>query len=588
MCGILGWLSDQLPDQKTFERMLSVLVNRGPDAQDIARPAPHVLLGHTRLAIMDTSNAGRQPMHDPKHGIWTVVNGEIYNYPQLRRELEKEGCVFKSRSDSEAVLHGYIVWGDAVVSHLSGIFAFAIYDQYKDRLLLARDAAGVKPLYYEPMARGIAFSSELKALVAVRNDAYNLEPSAMWAYLAHRYIPDELTPDQNVRTLLPAHLLVWEDGKTHVKRWWSPGSRPAKSSDDLCEILKESVSAQLMSDVPLGVLLSGGIDSSAVTAIASNTYGRLDAFCCGFDEEGYDERRYARATAEASNARLHETLMDKDALLSSLPAFIDWFDEPFFDYSAIGIYRLCEMARQRGIKVLMAGDGADELFAGYLWYDDFSKFDNSDENAILERFFRYNGQFTTTMLSRLAGKPVEYDHLEVLRRYYRPDLSKVNRAQWLDFHTFLPGDILTKVDRASMALGIEVRVPWLDQRLLNECFLWPEDVVYRSNERKHIFKKALSEILPEHILTARKKGFGFPLNAWIKSIRAVAKCVLTGGQLQKHGFASASGIEDALSRLNAHHIWTLLIAELWLRRFIAKENIESLLSPIIADSRFNG
>lgn len=583
MCGIVGAVGADI-DERRFAIMLAALQHRGPDACGSVAPSPGCRLGHTRLAIVDTTTAGQQPFCADEAGVWALVNGEIYNYRELRSLLQQQGYHFRSDSDSEVVLHGYLAWGGALVSRLRGIFAFAVYDRSRERLLLVRDAAGVKPLYYERAAQGLLFASELKALRVARRSDYEIEAEAIWSYLSYRYVPGELTPYRNVYKLPPAHQLIWEKGAVKVTRWWTPEPRSKADVGQLREVVRDSVRAQLMSDVPIGVLLSGGIDSSAVIALATN--GKpLDAFCCGFSEAGYDERPYARAAAEFCGARLHEMVMDRHTLLASLPDFIDWFDEPFFDYSAIAVHLLCKLARDRGIKVLLAGDGADELFAGYLWYDDFSTQAIDNERVLLERFFSYNGYFTGQMLSELAGRPVDFDHLALLRRHDRPELPLVNRAQWLDFHCFLPEDILTKVDRASMALGVEVRVPLLDQRLLDECFLWPEQILYRGRERKHLFKRALADLLPEHILTPRKKGFGFPLEAWSRDILALAQRILPGGQLQQQGFACAKGIEDALERLNIHFVWLLLTAELWFRRFTEQEDLRTLFAdPTLLNS----
>jgi len=369
MCGIAG-CHGILISEARFHGMLDMVRHRGPDGTGSVEPVPGCRLGHTRLSIMDPSPAGRQPMGVAGLGVWSVVNGEIYNHAALREELEREGCVFRSRSDSEVILHGYTVWGDGVVLRLRGIFAFAVYDACRDRLLLVRDAAGVKPLYFAHADDGIVFASELKGVLAGLDRIPPVDPTAIWSYLSHRYVPGESTPYMSVHKLMPAHRLIREGGRVRIERWWTPtpqaitGGREF-SPERLGAEIEAAVAAQLMSDVPVGVLLSGGIDSSVVTALAARKCTDMPAFVCGFDERTHDERPYARLTADTFGVRLHETVMTWDRLRESLPDFIDWFDEPFFDYSAVAVHHLCRMARDSGIKVLLAGDGADEMFAGY-------------------------------------------------------------------------------------------------------------------------------------------------------------------------------------------------------------------------------
>jgi asparagine synthase (glutamine-hydrolysing) len=375
---------------------------------------------------------------------------------------------------------------------------------------------------------------------------------------------------------------VRESGRVKVDRWWS--ERLASVSENtllagpLGADIAEAVSAQLMSDVPLGILLSGGIDSSAVTALASHHCSDLTAFSCGFEESSHDERPHARLTADTYGVPLHETVMTWEGLCESLPDFIDWFGEPFFDYSAVAVYRLCRMAREQGIKVLLAGDGADEVFAGYLWYDDFNVHGRgkSAEQG-LEKFFAYKGYFTRDMLTELAGRSVEFDHLDALRRHDRPDLSPVSRGQWLDFHTFLPDDILAKVDRAGMAAGVEIRVPLIDQRILDKWFLLSQEIVFRNGVRKSLFKEAMIDVLPPTILTGRKKGFGFPLGAWRGPILRMARYLLPQGRLVAHGYASPAGIRDVLDRRGIDFVWLLLMAELWMRRCLEAQDLRELM-----------
>lgn len=580
MCGILGCIGENVDDIR-FAKMVSTLKNRGPDGTGIARPSPTCILGHTRLAIIDTSEAGRQPFHDQRNGIWTVLNGEIYNHRALRAELEALGHAFHSQCDSEVLLHGYAAWGEKVIPRLRGIFALAVYDARKQTLILARDPAGVKPLYYATSGNQFAFASELKALRMWSDDTLKFDPDCIFTYLAYRYLPAPLTPYRNAFKLEPAHMLTYNSSAINISRFWTPEIRSLphdeqESIHQLRATFAESVEAQMMADVPVGTLLSGGIDSSAVTVLASGTRRDLQCYCCGFEEASHDERVFARLSAQIAGVHLHETVMNWPRLRSNIADFIDWFDEPFFDYSAVGIFELSQMAKAQGIKVLLTGEGADEMFAGYRWYDTFDTYCRTNPASALEKYFSLMGYFTSDMLSTLAGRTIEFDHLWLLRKHDRPELPPVNRAQWMDFHTFLPDDVLCKDDRASMASGIELRVPFLDNRMLNECFLWHQDNLYRNGERKYLLKQALSTILPENVLTTRKKGFGFPLSAWDRPIRNFAKNIFKNGQLIVHGYAKPTTLEHCLTAMNTDTIWLLLTAELWLRRFIAHENINDL------------
>jgi asparagine synthase (glutamine-hydrolysing) len=579
MCGIAGWVG-RAADEAAVDAMVASVAARGPDGRQVTRASPACVLGHSRLAIIDLTDAGRQPMRDTSGRFWTVVNGEIYNHLELRAELLRAGCHFSSDSDSEVVLHGFALWGEAVLRRLQGIFALALYDAATDHLLLARDRVGVKPLYYAVQGGQIVFGSELKAVLASGWIQPEYLPDTMQVYLAHRYLPAPLTPYRDVWKLPPAHVLRFHAGHSRTMRYWQAELR---SHDDqglaaeLAQAINESIGAQMMSDAPVGVLLSGGIDSSSVATIAAQRDKTLRAFCCGFDEKTHDERPFAREAAACAGVPLHELVMDWVTLKRHIPMFIDWFDEPFFNYSAVAIYGLSELAREQHIKVLLAGEGADELFAGYLWYDDFALQEHLDPERSLGRFFSYYGFLTAEMQDLLAQRKTKFDHLAILREHDRPELDPVSRAQWLDFHTFLPDDILCRDDRASMAAGIELRVPFLDERLLDRFFLLPQSLLYAASERKALLKHALSGRVPPKILTTRKKGFGFPLYAWDCQIREMTRELTENGLLVSFGHATPDGLRSALQTYSVDAVWLLLTAELWLRRFIGNQPLEGLL-----------
>jgi len=582
MCGIVGGVDKNISEE-IVASMVQTLHHRGPDGVGIMSADEQCVFGHARLAIMDLSENGKQPMLSHNGLVMAVVNGEIYNYQAIQKELMDEGIVFYSNSDSEVLANGYQVWGVKIIEKLNGIFALALYDSVFKKLILARDRCGVKPLYYFADDKMIAFASELKALRMHPLIPLRLDEQSMWEYLAHRYIPAPKTIYCNVKKLLPAHYLEYRMGKkANIKCYWEPSVNEEDSDNEetlkaiLSTTLHKAVHSQLMSDVPVGVLLSGGIDSSAITAIAASLNPNLKAFCCGFEEEAYDERPYARLSASCAHVELHESVMTWEKLFSYLPEYIDWFDEPFFNYSAVAIHELCLMAKEQGIKVVLTGEGADEMFAGYGWYDALADATLDTKTDFLERFFLYKGFLTKTLMEKLKGETVSINHLALLQSYDTPHLSPVMRGQIIDFHTFLPDDILCRDDRASMATGVELRVPFLDSEMLQKCFLWRDMWTHRHKERKYILKQALVGCVDNAILTSRKKGFGFPLTEWGDKIKAFAKEILYNGALVHQGFASSQGMRECVEESNAHVAWLLITAELWCRRYLNHEDIHQL------------
>lgn len=581
MCGIVGGV-DKSISEEIVTSMVQTLRHRGPDGMGVMRADDMCVFGHARLAIMDLSENGKQPMLSQNGLVMAVANGEIYNYQTIQKELMDEGIVFYSNSDSEVLANGYQVWGSKIIEKLNGIFALALYDIASKKLILARDRCGVKPLYYFENDEMIAFASELKALRTHPFIPFQLDSHSMWEYLAYRYIPAPKTIYCDVKKLLPAHYLEYHVGeKTKLRCYWQPSIKEQSTDEEtlktvLSTTLHRAIQSQLMSDVPVGVLLSGGIDSSAITAIAASLNPNLKAFCCGFEEEAYDERPYARLSASCAHVELHESVMTWEKLFSYLPQYIDWFDEPFFNYSAVAIHELCLMAKEQGIKVVLAGEGADEMYAGYRWYDDLTDVSSNTKANFLEQFFLAKGFFTHTLMEKLKGETVSINHLALLQSYDNSHLSPIMRGQIIDFHTFLPDDVLCRDDRASMATGIELRVPFLDNEMLQKCFLWSDAWTHRNKERKYILKQALVGYVDNAILTSRKKGFGFPLNEWGDKIKAFAKEILYNGALIRQGFASSQGMHERVEGSNAHVAWLLITAELWCRRYLNDEDIDRL------------
>jgi asparagine synthase (glutamine-hydrolysing) len=555
MCGLFGIARNDVLDEASLERArdaLDTLVHRGPDGSG-EYVADGVFLGHRRLSILDTSDAGRQPM--VANGVAVTVNGEIYNFSALRRELEHAGCRFRSGSDSEVVLHGYQVWGlESLVMRLEGMYAVVIHDSRARRVFGFRDRIGVKPLFYHLGSGQLAWASELKAIVRYAPDKLALQPESFVDFLAYRYIPAPKTLYRDVFKLPPATILEFDvpAGRVSTRRYWSlPTQVISAPADELSgrlrDLLDVSIRDQLVSDVPLGLLLSGGLDSSAIAAFAGRRLPDIRSFSIGFNNPARDETKFAQQMSSAAGTRhAVEYLGDDD--MSEFPAqMTTWFDEPFADTSAVPTYRVCEFA-SRHVTVALSGDGGDELFGGYKWYDRFawatrrtrmmpiraergivfpSQVPYHRELRLMSfsdpvwRYAHIRGSLPASRLDRwksALGVAEDYDPMWAYRQHYHPELSPRRAAQVMDFHTFLPDDVLTKVDRVSMAVSLECRPPLLATGLVELAFSLPEAFVYRGGQLKGGLKQVLRRDLPASILSHGKQGFGVPQAAWMKRI----------------------------------------------------------------------
>jgi asparagine synthase (glutamine-hydrolysing) len=586
MCGIVGQIeTDRTVDAGAFARMVATLAARGPDGEG-ARflCGGRVALGHRRLAILDLSATGAQPMANEDETVWLTFNGEIYNFRELRKELEAEGHRFRSTSDSEVILHAYEEWGDACVERLRGIFAFGIWDERRERLLLARDRLGVKPLYYWHHDSGIAFASQPRAILAHPRFRREIDADAFAHYLALRYVPGDRAIFAGMHKLPAAHRLVFDRKGLRRERYWqvryAPIVRDGEEAVRLVrEKLDEAVRMQLASDVPVGVFLSGGIDSSVTAALATRAVERpLPSFTMGFDDANSDERRYARIASERIGTLPHEDVLTLAGAIDLLPAFAAVHDEPFFDHSSLPTLAVSRLARRHGVPVILSGDGADELFAGYQWYDDpapvplwrriaaRARRGREDPIAAHLRSMSPLGARSTARLARAAAT---CDPLRVFRSFDDPSAPRVTRLQLVDLQTFLVDDVLLKIDHASMACGVEVRVPFLDHELVEAAFSIDSAVVFERGERKALLKRAASRWLPPEILTARKKGFSAPIDAWLRrDLRARAATLLEDGVLVSRGALARETVLETLAGSFAPEIWLLFAAELWAREWL--------------------
>lgn len=553
MCGFVGgnnfgW---------SYERGIESLRHRGPDSQKLVNFSG-VTLGFARLSVIDPSHAADQPMTSQDQAVAIVFNGEIYDYKTLRGEIAKEfKYEFLTNSDTEVLLAAYLHWGDRWVDHVDGMFAVAVVDQRQQKIKLFRDRVGIKPLYYFYDGRNFAFASELNALVQCCNSInFEIDYSALYDFLTYRYIPAPKTAYRCAYKLLPSHWLCFDirtNQIDNIRKHWS--LNPLVSCDNISntdaahhlgDLIDAAVKSQLVADVPVGCFLSGGVDSSAIVSSASLQCKRLKTFSIGFDVPSHSETRIAKSVSEMFCTEHYEEILtasEAGALVKMLP---NWYGEPFGDTSAIPTYLVAKLARQH-VTVVLTGDGGDEIFGGYRWYRIFKQCTQTKglRRLPLEHVFRFlkarfrkqslthrvfnglEGVFSDdlTLYAKLLrglvgsdktvyaarwGIPSDYDDLWYFRQYWREDLPILTRLQYLDFHTYLPDDILTKVDRVTMAVSLEARVPLLSQAIVEFMFSLPEVQRFLCGQLKGLFKRSLQGRLPPAILGRHKKGFSIP------------------------------------------------------------------------------
>jgi asparagine synthase (glutamine-hydrolysing) len=548
MCGFVGGTNPEW----NYAAALTSIAHRGPDAEQLVSSPPfHV--GFRRLAIIDLRDVANQPMIFDDGESWIVFNGEIYGYKTLRSELEREGQRFRTDSDTEVLLRAYLVWGNDFVEHLDGMFAIAIWDARVRKLELYRDRPGIKPLYYFFDGRHFAFASELKALTAIC-PGLEIDETALFDFLTYRYIPAPKTPYRSIAKLPPAHRLTFEPDRmtlSEPRRYWQievPNDVAPREigecAEELRAVIDAAVENQMVADVPVGFFLSGGVDSSAVVASATNFSNRLKTFSIGFDSAEHSEVSYAREVADRFGTDHHERTLTKAHAEQMLPSVAGWFDEPFADESCLPTQFVSATAREK-VTVVLTGDGGDEVFGGYRTYSRFarySRFPNWPEgvnNWISRWRDRARGRRAKKALSQIEwafsgdialwgklmnaltpeekrpyaeefGIPADYDHYWHYREHWRDDLPLRTRLQLIDFYTYLPGDILTKVDRTSMSVSLEARVPLLDRRVIEFSFGLPESTRFADGELKGLLKRAYRGTLPDSVLDRKKKGFGTP------------------------------------------------------------------------------
>ena len=613
MCGICGIAGH--PDRDELERMSAALEHRGPDNAGEFLEGP-VALASRRLSIIDLAG-GDQPIFNEDKSCVVVQNGEIYNHPELMRELLSDGYTYRTHSDTETILHLYEQHGLGFAERLRGMFAIAIWDARERRLVLARDRYGIKPLYYRHVGGELAFASELRALPRGEIDLDALE-----AFLAFNSIPGPYSIFQDVRKLQPGHLLVWtEDGAIRTERFAYPQPLQADElrDDDEAELVEElrarmrdSVRAHLLADVPVGVLLSGGVDSALLAALAAQeTSDAVHTFTIGFAERSFDERADARRVAERYSTNHHELLLQPDPTLL-LPALADAFDEPFADSSALPTYLVSQLAAEH-VKVALSGEGGDELFGGYYTYaadllaerfgaiarfaspfverlpssNGRTSFDYRAKRFVraahlppLERHHGYKEIFSVDMRAEITGRSNGFDPVDIYRDRYRESEGAdwLARLQDVDFGIYLVDDLLVKTDRSSMAHSLEVRVPYLDPIVSNFAFALPTKHKVRGLSKKILLRKAAEPLLPREVVHGRKRGFSIPAAAWLRgALEPFARETLSAATLTRQGFFRPEAVTQLLdahvSRTEDHsrQLWGLLAFTLWYEHHVEQE-----------------
>ena len=624
MCGIAGFVESSAATapigrdaaSALAHRMCDVIRHRGPDDEGVWVD-DGVALGMRRLSIIDLST-GHQPIHNEDRTVWIVFNGEIYNYRELRRELEAAGHRFYTSTDTETIVHAYEQWGKAAIPRLRGMFGLAIWNTRTRELLVARDRIGIKPMHYAIAGGRLYFGSELKSLLQAPDLPRDLDPDALDHYLSFLYTPRDGSIFKQVRKLPPGHLLTWRDGRLLVEQYWEmpahetfTGSE-AEAVSQLRDVLTDAVRSHLVSDVPLGAFLSGGIDSSLVVGLMSAVSGaRVKTFSIGFDEPEFDELEPARRVAEHFGTEHHEFVVKPDGV-GILDALVSHFDEPFADSSAIPTWYVSEMAR-RHVTVVLSGDGGDELFGGYDRYVPHPRvvaFDRYSPRALRrvaaiaaarlphgvrgKNFLRHvgrdeQGRYLDAIRFFGADEKPALLAADLQRAIAAPDpetrlarhFERFAHLPWpsqmmrFDAETYLPEDVLTKVDRMSMAHSIESRVPLLDNEVIAFASSLPASLKIKGGRRKHVLKEVAATLLPAEILNRRKQGFGVPLGTWFRgNLRELfADTLLSPESLQRGYFQPAfvrQIVDEHVTGKRDHtlRLWQLVVFEKWHQQYV--------------------
>jgi asparagine synthase (glutamine-hydrolysing) len=628
MCGIAGYfdLSDPSATRAYLDEMTDILAHRGPDGRGIYARGP-VGLGHRRLSIIDLEG-GKQPLANEDQSVWITYNGEIYNFQEIRHALMQKGHRFSTRSDTETIVHAYEEYGTDCLDLFRGMFAFAIFDFRHNKLFLARDRIGKKPLYYYFNGKKLVFGSEIKSILQDKSIVKELDPAAVSDYFTYNYVPFPQTIFKNIFKLPPAHFLLAQSSQSHgsdlidisIKSYWDLIFQPDHSvkEETWCEMIREKLMEatrlRLVSDVPIGAFLSGGVDSSAVVAaMALSSTEQIKTFSIGFEEKEFNELPYARQVAQRYNTDHHEFIVKPDAV-EALTRLSWAFDEPFGDSSAIPTYYVSKVAREH-VTVILSGDGGDEAFAGYDRYRaallmskvDFvplflrrvvfgplsallpigtkgkgllnnlskGRFERSAALRTFDGFNHVKNLISADIFQKSCyGKNTQYIFLD---RYHNkhPGLDYISRLQYEDIKTYLAEDIMTKVDRASMLCGLETRAPILDHKILGLLANVPSHFKLFNGTKKYIFKKSMQQLLPDQVLYRKKMGFNLPLDNWFKGVLYnMMLSLVNTKQFRERGILNTDYINKLLKLHQRSYVdlsdklWSILFFEKWCQNWL--------------------
>jgi asparagine synthase (glutamine-hydrolysing) len=637
MCGICGKVafdSSQRVDPALVQRMNDALLHRGPDDEGMYIGGQAVL-GHRRLSIIDLQT-GKQPIANEDQTVWVVFNGEIYNFKELRQQLLEKGHIFRTNSDTEVIVHLYEEYGENCVESMHGMFAFAVWDAKKKLLLLARDRVGIKPLYYVATKDAILFASEIKALIVDPSVKREVDPRVIDKFLTYLYTPGCDTPLRDVQKLEPGHYLVLQDSKHAVRQYWDlafpstpqNGNFRARTAE-LIDLLRETVRGHMISDVPVGVLLSGGVDSTALLSfVVQQTDQDVKTFTIGFSGEKFaDERPYANVAAERFRSNHYEMTITAKDFQDFLPKYVWHMEEPVCEPPAVALYYVTKLAREH-VKVLISGEGGDEAFAGYqnyrniVWVERFKSLGQPWTNGMAyaidrvsrlphcERFQKYSPMMQLPLneyyYSRTAGPTSFFPrtkaelYSEAFRRRVDSGYSRrcvaeyfahvggqkpLNQMLYVDTKTWLPDDLLIKADKITMANSLELRVPLLDHKVLEFAARLPASYKVRGFTTKYILKKAFEGRVPKKILHRKKTGFPVPFGSWLRNeLRDFVREVLLDSKTLGRGYFEKKAVEKLLSdapgaSVPSAEIFSLVTLELWHRQFLDVRDESRDLAP---------
>lgn len=623
MCGICGFSWE---DKELIRDMVSIQRHRGHDQNGLFTDK-NVSLAHSRLSIIDLSVKGKQPMSNEDNSIWIVFNGEIYNFMDLREKLIEQGHRFKSDTDTEVILHAYEEYGEDCISLFNGMFAFAIWDSKKKIFFLARDSVGIKPLYYSIKDNKLIFASEIKAILLCDNIKREIDPTSFYKYLTFRYVPGDRTIFRDIQKLLPGHYLTYRlDSKKKdaiIKQYWDIQFKSIKKSveaysQEINNTLNDAICRMLVSDVPLGAFLSGGLDSTYVVGLMKELcIEPVKTFSIGFESTNdYDESKFSRLVAGIYQTDHHEIFL-KENSFDLLPKILWHMDEPIADFASIPTYVLSEFAKKK-VSVVLTGEGADELFGGYRKYRYLRLFDSYYKAMPLKlrRFFSgtagiLNNSLHLKRVKELHSSPSIPDYYLGLISFFtksekeglctapflgevsgRPDIETVrpffgkghliDALMALDFKTWLPEDLLMKVDKTTMAHALEARVPYLDSSMIQLASQISPNMKIRLNKEKYILRQAMKHKVPREIYNRKKHGFNVPVHKWLdEGLKDISREILSKKSIERRGFFNYSYVGKILDNYSkskiyySRQLWTLLNFEIWARIYLDRADIKN-------------